>query len=200
MVKSAIALVPLADPAVSVLGMPLIERAVRGLLSAGCVRHVFFCTPVAAAVPPHIDVTVVVGDLSVGLATALRILPDTRFALVHEVTRAATPPEVIRSVVAELERGAKAVIPVLPLTDTVKRVDAHGRILGTRDRAGLRVMQSPLGVPVEVLQAASDDLLAGSSIGTGPLPAGLGVPLTTVPGHPQALRIRTAFDAATVTP
>jgi 2-C-methyl-D-erythritol 4-phosphate cytidylyltransferase len=115
-------------------------------------------------------------------------MPDVRFALIHEVTRAATPPEVIRAVVAELERGAKAVIPVLPLTDTVKQVDSAGRITGTRDRAGLRIMQSPLGVPVEVLQGA-----------TGPLPAGLGVPLTTVPGHPQGLRIRTAFDVATLT-
>ncbi|TCO58031.1 2-C-methyl-D-erythritol 4-phosphate cytidylyltransferase [Actinocrispum wychmicini] len=188
--KSAIALVPMADPAASVLGMPLIERAVRGLLSAGCVRHVFLCTPTALTLPgEEPEATVVVGDVRAGLATASRILPDIRFALVHEVTRAATPPEVIRAVVAELERGAKAVIPVLPLTDTVKRVDAQGRIAGTRDRSGLRVMQSPLGVPVEVLLAAED-----------PSPAGLGIPLTTVPGHPQALRIRTAFDVATVTP
>jgi 2-C-methyl-D-erythritol 4-phosphate cytidylyltransferase len=194
--KNAIALVPVvgsaaAEPAGSVFGMPLIERAVRGLLTAGRVRHVFICTPELSGQTlalQEAEATVIVGDVQAGLAAALRIMPDARFALVHEVTRAATPPEVIRAVVTELERGAKAVIPVLPLTDTVKHVDSAGRIVGTRDRAGLRIMQSPLGVPVEVLQAAD-----------GPLPAGLGVPLTTVPGHPQGLRIRTAFDVATLT-
>ncbi|GAB3869641.1 hypothetical protein GCM10029964_002280 [Kibdelosporangium lantanae] len=115
-------------------------------------------------------------------------MPDVPYALVHEPTRAATPPEIVKAVVAELDRGAKAVIPVLPLTDTVKHVDPDGRITGTRDRAGLRVTQSPLGARVDVLAAAK-----------GPLPAGLGVPLTTVPGDPRGLRIRTAFDVATVT-
>jgi 2-C-methyl-D-erythritol 4-phosphate cytidylyltransferase len=188
--SSSIALVTPVDPAGaesadSVHGMPLIERAVRNLRSAGCVRHVFICTPSRLEVT---GATAVAGDVRAGLDEALRIFPDTRFALVHEVSRAATPPEVIRAVVAELERGAKAVIPVLPLTDTVKQVDESGRILGTRDRAGLRVMQSPLGVAVELLRAAE-----------GPLPASLGVPLATVPGHPQGLRIRTAFDVANVT-
>jgi 2-C-methyl-D-erythritol 4-phosphate cytidylyltransferase len=188
---SAFALVPVADSVDSVLGMPLLERAVRTLLSAGCVRHVFFCTPVNAsvAIPVHESATtVVVGDLEKGLAVARRMMPDVPYALVHEPTRAATPPELVEAVVAELDRGAMAVIPVLPLTDTVKHVDADGRITGTRDRARLRVTQSPLGVRVEVLAAAK-----------GPLPAGLGVPLTTVPGDPRGRRIRTAFDAATVT-
>jgi 2-C-methyl-D-erythritol 4-phosphate cytidylyltransferase len=165
--------------------MPLTKRAVRGLQDAGCVRHVFICTPVALQGP---EAPQLLGDLRTCAAEVMRILPDTRYVLVHEATRAATPPEVIKAVVAELERGAEAVIPVLPLTDTVKQIDEEGRILGTRDRSGIRVMQSPLGVRLDVLMAAE-----------GPLPAGLGVPLTTVPGHPQGLRIRTAFDVANVT-
>jgi len=187
---SAIALVPMADPADSVLGMQLLERAVRTLLSAGCVRHVFFCTPVNAPLASSVHestTTRVDGDLRAGLAVARRTLPDVPYVLVHDPTRAATPPEVIKAVVAELDRGAQAVIPVLPLTDTVKNVDDRGRITSTRDRTGLRVMQSPLGTRVEILAAAR-----------GPLPGGLGVPLTTVPGDPRGLRIRTAFDVATV--
>lgn len=188
--KSAIALVPAVGPVtdpVFVHGMPLIERAVRNLLAAGCVRHVFLCTPTPGLAALN-DTTVVTGDTRAGLAAALRDFPDVRFALIHDPERAATPPEVIKAVVEELERGARAVIPVLPLTDTVKYV-ADGRILGTRDREGLRVMQSPLGAPVEVLQAAD-----------GLLPGELGVPLSTVPGHPHGLRIRTPFDVASVTP
>ncbi|MBP2321304.1 2-C-methyl-D-erythritol 4-phosphate cytidylyltransferase [Kibdelosporangium banguiense] len=133
--------------------------------------------------------SVVVGDHTAGLRAAISAFPDIRFVLVHDVTRAATPPQVIKSVVEALEQGAKAVIPVLPLTDTVKVVDQDGRITGTRDREELRVMQSPLGTAVELLQQAEGDL-----------PGGLGVPLSTVPGHPHGLRIRTEFDVATVTP
>jgi 2-C-methyl-D-erythritol 4-phosphate cytidylyltransferase len=184
--KSAIALVPVVESTVSVQGMPLIKRVVRGLLSAGCVRHVFICTHLPLEVD---EATVVAGDVRAGLEAALTAFPDVRFALVHDASRAATPPQVIRAVVEELERGAKAVVPVLPLTDTVKRVDESGRILGTRDRSGISVMQSPLGAPVDVLRAAE-----------GPLPAGLGVPLSTVPGHPHGLRIRTAFDVRSLTP
>jgi len=188
-IKSSVALavVP-ATGDVSVRGMPLIERAVRNLLSAGCVRHVFICTPSPSQFTAQ-GATVVLGDHSAGLRAAISAFPDLRFALVHDVSRAATPPQVIKSVAEALEAGAKAVIPVLPLTDTVKEVSPDGRILGTRDRSELRVMQSPLGASVELLLRAKGDL-----------PGGLGVPLATVPGHPHGLRIRTEFDVASVTP
>jgi 2-C-methyl-D-erythritol 4-phosphate cytidylyltransferase len=188
-IKSSVALavVP-ATGVVSVRGMPLIERAVRTLLVAGCVRHVFICTPSPLEFSAP-DTTVVLGDHSAGLRAAISVFPDIRFALLHDVSRAATPPQVIKSVAEALENGAKAVIPVLPLTDTVKEVSPDGRILATHDRSELRVLQSPLGALVELLQAAE-----------GELPGGLGVPLATVPGHPHGLRIRTEFDVASVTP
>ncbi|MFC0116219.1 IspD/TarI family cytidylyltransferase [Kibdelosporangium aridum] len=181
----ALAVVP-ATGVVSVHGMPLTERAVRSLLAAGCVRHVFICTPINLEFTRP-DCTVVVGDLHTALNTAIEMFPDIRFGLIHDIERAETPTEVIESVVDELERGAQAVIPVLPLTDTVKEVDPDGRILGTRDRSELRVMQSPLGAPIELLLNAED-------------PRRLGVPLSTVPGHPHGLRIRTEIDVASVTP
>ncbi|MFD1046892.1 hypothetical protein ACFQ1S_15750, partial [Kibdelosporangium lantanae] len=85
--RSAFALVPVADPAESVLGMPLLERAVRTLLDAGCVRHVFFCTPVNASAATSVHestATLVVGDLAEGLRVARRMMPDVPYALVHE--------------------------------------------------------------------------------------------------------------------
>ncbi|ALG05924.1 2-C-methyl-D-erythritol 4-phosphate cytidylyltransferase [Kibdelosporangium phytohabitans] len=148
-------------------------------------RHVFVCTPIPIDITLG-GCTVVVGDLHAALARAAQLFPDVRFGLIHDVERAATPPEVVEAVVAELERGAQAVVPVLPLTDTVKEVSPDGRILGTRDRAELRVMQSPLGAPIELLRQAAD-------------PRRPGVPLTTVDGHPHGLRIRTEIDVASVT-
>ncbi|WP_312872730.1 IspD/TarI family cytidylyltransferase [Kibdelosporangium persicum] len=175
-----------ATGVVSVHGMPLTERAVRGLLDAGCVRHVFVCTQKPLDYT-HEHCTVVVGDLHNALEAAAERFPGVRFGLIHDVERAETPPEVIKAVVDELERGAQAVIPVLPLTDTVKQVDPDGRILATRDRSELRVTQSPLGAPIDVLRKADD-------------PRNLGIPLRTVPGHPHGLRIRTEIDVASVTP
>ena len=45
-------------------------------------------------------------------------------------------------------------IPVLPVTDTVKRVDSSGRVVATVDRAELRAVQTPQGFSRAVLLAA----------------------------------------------
>ena len=54
------------------------------------------------------------------------------------VARAFTPAQTIRSVVDAVLAGAPAVIPVLPVADTVKTVDDAGMITGTQPREMLR--------------------------------------------------------------
>jgi 2-C-methyl-D-erythritol 4-phosphate cytidylyltransferase len=50
--------------------------------------------------------------------------------------------------------GADAVVPGLPVADTVKRVDAAGRVEETVDRSPLRAVQTPQGFARGVLEAA----------------------------------------------
>lgn len=193
---------------VPVRGTALLAHAVRGLLDAGCVRHVVVAAPPAevAATAALLDAAglpalVVAGGIdrtaSVGLALrhALQVIPDTRVVLVHDAARAFTPPSVIQAVVAAVEAGARAVIPVLPMADTVKQVDAAGTVLATPDRAALRVVQTPQGFEaatlVEAYAAAGD-----SATDDAGLVEKLGIAVTTVPGHPYAMKITTPFDLA----
>ena len=195
-------------------GEPLLVHAVRGLWASGCVQHV-----VVAAPPTQIDVvtaalsslgaavTVVPGGAErtesvwLALQTAVAAVPDTEVVLVHDAARAFTPPAMIRSVVDAVRAGAPAVIPVLPLADTVKQVDAEGRVLATVDRASLRAVQTPQGfergVLVRAHQAAAAAAL-GATDDAG-LVERLGEPVLTVAGHTDAMKITTPFDLAVAT-
>ena len=62
------------------------------------------------------------------MQTALKHSGDAEFVLVHDAARCLTPPDVFTRVVAALHSGAEAVVPVLPMIDTVRRVVPHGAV------------------------------------------------------------------------
>lgn len=76
---------------------------------------------------------------------------DSRFVLVHDAARCLVPTRVTSAVVAALASGERAVVPVLPVTDTVRGVDAQGHSTGTVDRSGLRAVQTPQGFEAQLL-------------------------------------------------
>src|SRR5262249_45358333 len=59
-----------------------------------------------------------------------------------------------RAVAEAVLAGAPAVVPVLPVVDALKRVDAAGLVAGTVPRADLRAVQTPQGFHREVLVKA----------------------------------------------
>ncbi|MHA3700775.1 2-C-methyl-D-erythritol 4-phosphate cytidylyltransferase [Jatrophihabitans sp. YIM 134969] len=135
-----------------IAGSTLLEHAVSRLASVARVSEV-----VVVAHPTGVDlavsllpatVAVVAGgatrqqSVSAGLF-ALVDPPD--FVLVHDVARAFTPSDVVDRVIGALDNGADAVIPVLPVVDTLTSVDDTGAVLGTVDRSSLRAVQTPQG-------------------------------------------------------
>jgi 2-C-methyl-D-erythritol 4-phosphate cytidylyltransferase len=107
--------------------------------------------------------------------------------LVHDASRAFTPPRVVRSVVDAVRTGAQVVVPVLPMADTVKLVDTASVIIRTQNRELLRTAQTPLGF-------TSDALCSAVASGEQDLLASADVPVHTVEGHPNAMRLATPFD------
>ena len=91
------------------------------------------------------------------VARALAELPPgaTR-VLVHDAARCLTLPAVFERVVAALQNGAEAVVPVVEVTDTVRGVDSHGCSTGTVDRAGLRAVQTPQGFDRALLERVNE--------------------------------------------
>ncbi len=78
--------------------------------------------------------------------------------LVHDAARPVVPESLIDRVLAPLADGADAVVPTLPVTDTIKRIDADGAIVETIDRSVLGAAQTPQACRASALHAALADL------------------------------------------
>src|SRR4029077_16116746 len=63
-------------------------------------------------------------------------------------------PELTERVAEAVRAGRDAVIPVLPVVDTIKRVAGDEWVAGTVDRASLRAVQTPQGFRRAVLVRA----------------------------------------------
>lgn len=157
------------------------EPDVRSLLAAGRVWN-------------H---TVVTGgghrQQSVAIALAA-VPPGYEIVLVHDAARALTPPSLIEEVAAAVRTGQDAVIPVLPVADTMVQVDPTGVVTGAVDRSMLRAVQTPQGFRRAVLEAAHAAAPDHAATDDAGLVARLGVPVHTVPGSPLALKITTRHD------
>lgn len=132
------------------------------------------------------------GSVLAGLA-ALR--GDVEFVLVHDAARALTPPAVFDRVVTALEGGAAAVIPTVPVVDTIKRVDDGGVIVEGVDRSELAAAQTPQGFRRDVLAAAAASVDADHTDDAA-LVGAAGHRVVTVAGDDTAFKITTAGDLA----
>lgn len=196
------AFVPLA-------GERLVDRAVRGVRDVPALAQVVVVAPAAFvpelqaayAAPPHLitagAVTVVAGgaertdSVAAGLAA---LAPDIEVVLVHDAARCLTPPAVFARVIAALAAGAEAVVPGIPVTDTIKIVDGHGHVLDTPDRGTLRAIQTPQGFTRTALERAHASERHASD--DAALAEACGIPVLIVEGDPRALKVTTAADLA----
>lgn len=129
-------------------------------------------------------------SVAAGLAALER---DVRYVLVHDAARPLMPVEVAAAVLAALRAGAAAVVPVLPIVDTVKLLDEAGRLGATVDRSRLAAAQTPQGFLRTVLDQAH---AAGADPATDDagLVEAIGVPVHTVAGAPVGFKITTPYD------
>ena len=128
-------------------------------------------------------------------AGLLALPGDVDVVLVHDAARALVPVDVVQRVLAAIHDGADAVIPVVPLADTVKEVDGEGAVVRTVDRVSMRAVQTPQGFRRSVLERAH---AAGMTAATddAALVEALGVTVRTVDGSPEALKVTTPTDLA----
>jgi 2-C-methyl-D-erythritol 4-phosphate cytidylyltransferase len=184
-------------------GRTLIERAVEGLLKSGVVDRVVVAVPADRTDRAKLilgrDATVVAGGVNrvESVARALEAVADPElpdFVLVHDAARALTPPDLVIRVVELLRAGHHAVIPVLPLSDTVKVVDANGAVLATPERAGLRAVQTPQGFATDLLLRAYQQAGTADFTDDASLVEHIGGQVQVVDGDPLAFKITTRLD------
>ncbi|MFF7990272.1 2-C-methyl-D-erythritol 4-phosphate cytidylyltransferase [Kitasatospora xanthocidica] len=201
-------------------GVPLLVHAVRALARSRAVGLVVVAAPadgvaeVVALLDSHglddKDIRVVAGgatrqeSVRLGLAA---IPEDVGIVLVHDAARPLVPVEVVDAVAAAVRAGARAVVPAVPLADTVKRVEPNPGgpepVLDTPERSTLRAVQTPQGFDRATLVEVHAKALAEESAGTADAPpvtddAGLveryGGQVVVVPGHEEAFKVTRPLD------
>lgn len=196
---------------VELSGRPLVWWAARGL-RAGGVGTIVVTAPAAsldefrAVIADIGGVEVVAGSdrsrqasVALGLA-ALGQRNEGDVVLVHDAARPLTPAQVTARVIDAVRAGASAVIPVLPVTDTLKSVDASGVVTGTPRRADMVAVQTPQGFRWDVLTRAHE---AGASLGADEAVAAtddaglveaIGAVVHTVAGDERSLKVTRPLD------
>lgn len=132
------------------------------------------------------------------VANGLEDLPENlSIVAIHDAARPLVPAEVIERVITQARSGTGAV-PALPVTDTLKSVDAGGRITGTLDRGRLWRAQTPQAFPREMIVRAYTDARQAGVSGTddAALCERIGLPVVVVPGSERSLKITGESDFA----
>lgn len=184
-------------------GQQLTARAVAAMAASGCLDRIVLALPAgfesSVELPPlDIPVDVITGGVlrQDSVRLMLGTLPDSiTHVLVHDAARCLVPTPLIRRVSDALDAGADAVIPVLPVVDTVARVDEAGDFVGNISRDELRLVQTPQGFRRSVLveaHAAADPNWEATDDASVVIANG-GV-VHTVPGDPAAMKVTTGDD------
>jgi 2-C-methyl-D-erythritol 4-phosphate cytidylyltransferase len=189
-------------------------KAIRMLRGRTLLRHA------AEALAPLVDMLVVaappghVDDVRRGLADlpcrvdvlaggatrqrsvqlALAVLPaDVEYVLVHDAARPLVPPAVVERVLGALHAGAVVVVPVIPVVDSLRGVDATGASRPV-DRAGIRAVQTPQGFSRAVLAAAHASATEVDATDDASLVERQGHDVQLVTGDPLAFKITRPLD------
>ena len=178
----------------------LLERTLAGLHDSGAVDAVVVAVPADRTDEAKLilggESTVVAGGSTrtESVKRALEAVGDAELVLVHDAARALTPPPLIARVVAALRDGRQAVVPALPVADTIKAVDVNGVVIATPERAGLRAVQTPQGFHAELLRRAYERAESADVTDDASMVENLGAQVFVVDGDPMAFKITTALD------
>ncbi len=130
------------------------------------------------------------------VARGLEAAGNAPFVMVHDAARPNVPGSVIDAVI-RATRETGAAVPGLTVSDTVKRVDAAGRVVETVDRSVLRLAQTPQGSRTDWLRQALADTASDPEV-TDEASAleKAGHPVAVVPGDPGNRKITEPNDLA----
>jgi 2-C-methyl-D-erythritol 4-phosphate cytidylyltransferase/2-C-methyl-D-erythritol 2,4-cyclodiphosphate synthase len=132
-------------------------------------------------------------SVRLGLEALERDAPD--YVLIHDAARPLVSRTLIDGVIAALDAGAEAAVPLLPVADTLRKFD-NGEWI-TVPRAGLLRAQTPQGFRfADILQAHRDH--ADEDVTDDMALAELaGLNIVATPGEETNMKVTTAVDFAT---
>jgi len=190
-----------------VAGRPLLAWSLDALAASGVVERIVVVTSAdrVAAIrdAPWLDplvVAVVAGgerrheSVAAGVA-ALDAAREDRVILVHDGARPLVTPSLVAAVARAADQHGAA-IPVLPVAETLKRIDGDA-VVATVDRQGLAVAQTPQGARASLLRTAFERFPPdGPEAWTdeAALLEACRIPVHALPGEPTNLKVTVPAD------
>ncbi len=115
---------------------------------------------------------------------------DAAIVCVHDAARPLAGADVYERVIDEVRSGAAGAVPVVPVTDTIRRVDG-----GAVDRSTLQAVQTPQAFRADLLRKAHTD--AADATDDASLVEAAGYSVVAVEGHSRNIKITHPDDLAT---
>jgi 2-C-methyl-D-erythritol 4-phosphate cytidylyltransferase / 2-C-methyl-D-erythritol 2,4-cyclodiphosphate synthase len=125
-----------------------------------------------------------------GLETLAETAPD--YVLIHDAARPLVTRQVINDVIAALDAGATAAVPLLPVADTLRKMENGTWITVPRD--GLMRAQTPQGFRYDAILQAHRDFAAAEVTDDMALAELAGMRIAAVPGDEKNIKITKAED------
>ena len=138
---------------------------------------------------PMVDAVVGGGDTrSASVRAGLAAVPDDAdIVLVHDAARPLASARLWERVLAAVQAGNDAVVPAVPVVDTLREVDGT-----TVDRTAYVAVQTPQGFRAAVLRRAHEGAPEGTDDAS--LVEAIGGKVLVVDGEPENRKITTAAD------
>jgi 2-C-methyl-D-erythritol 4-phosphate cytidylyltransferase len=185
-------------------GIPVLQRTVEAFLAAEPSANVITVLPAG-----HVDEwkelclrhavsfpqTIVKGGITRfhSVLAALEKVPDGAIVSIHDGVRPFVPPALVRSMLDAMSvpGGPEALIPVLPVTDTLRSIDPSAP---APDRSKLVAVQTPQMFRSEILKAAYRQPYDTSFTDDATVAERSGVVISTIPGDRFNIKITTQDD------
>jgi 2-C-methyl-D-erythritol 4-phosphate cytidylyltransferase len=156
------------------------------------------CDGVVAVLPAaHLRATLPVGVVAVAggasrsesVRAGLAAVPDdAAVVVVHDAARPLAEVLLFERVIGAVRAGgADGAVPGVPVADTIKKVDAAGRVVETPDRAALRAVQTPQAFGADALRRAHAS--GGDATDDAALVEAAGGAVVVVEGDPGNLKV-----------
>lgn len=118
---------------------------------------------------------------------------DCGTVLIHDAARPFVSSQLIKRVIDAVPM-AGAVIPALPVSDTIKQLDENGTVVSTPDRAQLRAAQTPQGFDFKLILGAHRAMVDRATTDDASLIEALGGRVAPVEGERDNIKLTTPED------
>jgi 2-C-methyl-D-erythritol 4-phosphate cytidylyltransferase/2-C-methyl-D-erythritol 2,4-cyclodiphosphate synthase len=126
-----------------------------------------------------------------GLAALADVSPD--FVLIHDAARPLVSRGLIEAVIMKLRAGAEAVVPLLPVSDSLRRLEGD-RIGASVPREGLCRAQTPQGFLYSRIREMHERFAGENATDDIALAECGGMKIAAVPGEEANIKVTTAGD------